>query len=181
VSDKGKNAPEYMLPKHSDAAILVVTLAVLLTGPVLGIFLAWLFAPGVGIALLIGFFLLPCAHLAGRFAWALMGFVVDPESEGRRAIRALSNLGRRIDQPRAPHKKLQQGACEGRFPRGGSIFVLVHALFALAAGLIVGLVLTDVPVATVVCAYTFTGTLYGATVYSMALKGYLLMRSERAD
>ncbi|MBC8868409.1 MAG: hypothetical protein H8E44_03275 [Planctomycetes bacterium] len=181
MDDKVNNSPEHMLPKHSDAAILAVTLAVLLGGPGLGIVLARLFAPGSGIALLIGFLLLPCAHLAGRFGWAVMGFVVDPKSEGRRAIRAVSNLGRWIDEPRRPHEKLEHDACEGRFPRGGSMFVLVHALFALAAGLIVGLVLTDIPVTTVVCAYTFTGTLYGATVYFMALKGYVLMRSERAD
>ena len=172
---------EHLLPKHSDVAILFVTSAVLIAGPVVGVILARLFAPGSGMALLIGFVLLPCAHLAGRVAGAAMGFVVDPKSEGRRAIRAFSHLGRWIDESRTPHGPPQDGAFEGRFPRGGAMFILVHAMLALAAGLIVGLVLTDTRVLTVVCAYTFTGATYGGIVYLVALKGYLLMRSERAD
>jgi len=180
VDDQGKNSLDQMLPKHSDAAILSVTLAVLCAGPVLGLVLANFLAPGSIIALLIGIVLLPCAHFAGRFAWAVMGFVVDPNSEGRRAIRALGQLGRWGDEPRTPHRKLELLAFAGRFPRGGAIFILVHTLFGLAGGLIVGLLLTDIHV-TVVCAYTFTGTLYGAIVFFIASKGYLLMHSERTN
>lgn len=169
-----------MLPKHSDAAILSVTLVVLCAGPVLGLGLALFLAPGSLVALAIGIVLLPCAHFAGRFAWAVMGFVVDPKSEGRRAFRALRRLGRWVDEPRKPRSKLDLAAFAGRFPRGGTIFILVHALFGLAGGLIVGPFLTDMPV-TAVCAYTVTATIYGAIVLFIASKGYLLMQSERAN
>jgi hypothetical protein len=77
MDDPGKDSLDQMLPKHSDAAILSVTLAVLCAGPVLGLVLAGLFAPGSIIALLIGIVLFPCAHFAGRFAWAVTGFVVE--------------------------------------------------------------------------------------------------------
>lgn len=168
-----------MLPKRSDASILSVTLAILCAGPVLGLVLARAFAPGSVMALLIGVVLLPCAHIAGRFAWAVMGFVVDPKSEGRRTIRALGQLGRWVEEPPTPHSKPDLPAFAGRFPRGGAIFILVHALFGLAGGLVVAFALTDDPV-TAACAYAFTGTLYGAIVLLLASKGYLLMQSERS-
>lgn len=179
VDEQGKEPPDQMLPKHSDAAILSVTLIVLCAGPVLGLVLARCLAPESLVAVVIGLALLPCAHFAGRFAWAVTGFVVDPKSEGRRAIRALGQLGRWGDEP-APRKKRELLAFAGRFPRGGAIFILVHALFGLAGGLTVGLFLTEIPV-TAVCAYTFTATIYGAIVLFIASKGYLLMQSERAN
>jgi hypothetical protein len=180
MDDQENDSLDQMLPKRSDAAILSVTLAVLCAGPVIGLVLAGVFAPGSVIALLIGLVLLPCAHFAGRFAWAVMGFVIDPKSEGRRTIHALGQLGRWVEEPRTPHSKLDLLAFAGRFPRGGAIFILVHALFGLAGGLIVGFALTDTPV-TAACAYVFTGTLYGAIVLFIASKGYLLMQSERSN
>jgi hypothetical protein len=180
VDDPKNDSLEDMLPKHSDVAILIVTLGMLLAGSMLGVALALVLAPGSSVALLIGLVLLPCAHVAGRFAWAVTGFAVDPKSEGRRAVRAITTLGRWVDEPRAVHDKRERGAFEGRFPRGGATFVLVHTLFAFAAGLTIGLALADTPVTTVVCAYTIAGTVYGAVVIAMARRGYLLMRSERA-
>jgi hypothetical protein len=178
--DRKSSQPDRLVRKQSDAAIVVVSLAVLFAGPMFGIALARTFAPTSGIALFIGFFLFPCAHFAGRLAWAAMGFVVDPNSEGRRTIRALANLVRLMDEQRAPREASNDNAHQGRFPRGGLVFILVHVLVSLVAGLIVGLFLSDMALTTVAGAYSLTGTLYGVVVYWLAEKGYLLMRTERA-
>jgi hypothetical protein len=170
--------PKRLVRKRSDGAIIAISLIALIAGPALGIALAITFAPSSTLALFIGFFLLPCTHLAGRFAWAVMGFVVDANSEGRRAIRALADLGKWTNKHRVAREDPDHHAYEGRFPRGGLVFILVHVLLSLAVGLLVGLLLSDTALTTVAGVYTLTGTLYGVVVYWLAENGYLLMRTE---
>ena len=64
--DRKTSLPKRLVRKRSDVAIIVVSLTALIAGLAAGIALATTSALSSGITLFIGFFLLPCTHLAGR-------------------------------------------------------------------------------------------------------------------
>jgi hypothetical protein len=127
------------------------------SGPLLGIGLARLLAPGSFVAESIGMFAFPLAFVVGLQAW--LGFAI---------FAAVAGFGRRLLS-----KKLAQHTGPSAAPPGSFVFVPLSVGAGLLAGIVVGLVSETHALMTSVLLYVAAGIVYGSVVWQLARSGYL--------
>ena len=124
-------------------------------GPILGMWLAHVLAPGSMVADATGMFAFPLAFAAGLQAW--LGFAI---------FSAVLHLFRRRARQTLPTRGPD-------VPPGSFVFVPLCITAGLVAGLVVGWMSDTQTMLTSLMAHVSVGALYGAAVWRLARSGYL--------
>ncbi|MGE0820820.1 MAG: hypothetical protein AB7G75_00135 [Candidatus Binatia bacterium] len=151
-----------VVPRRSTAALILTVLLTFLTGPLLGLFLAYTLAPDSNVAEILSFLGFSAILIVGMYAWlGVAVLILIPRLLRRLVFRGSTS---------APDAVLSD---QRELPPGALAFVIVGSLAGLAVGVPIGFFLSTLPFLLVVTIYWVTGTLFGAGLWLLARTGLL--------
>ena len=154
----------------------LVSLGVFLGGGGAGWLLAFLFAPGAGLAIAISGLMLPAAFVIGTLAWTGVALLTLPFALWRRlrppAAPESGHAATESGRDRTGGRRMEDAGISPALPPGARLFVPVSVLIGTLAGAAVGLIGAAPFFVTWFC-YTVIGYAYGRLLHALALRGYL--------